>query len=542
MFAKSFVTVVALIPTMLSSTSEAVSLPWVSNMLFSGSTMRLNEADLALSNSVTVGAYAAVKECANQFKYDRWNCPASAFLVRPAAPSGGKKAERESEEEDNETMTREASLVRAFTSAGITFTLTKNCSAGDFANCLCDSRYNRKKSEFSWGGCSDNYQFGSLVARQFLDGQESGADPVSLVNLHNNAAGRVAVKKTMRRMCKCHGVSGSCATQTCWRQISDFKAVGEYLRKGYKRALKVDYANGLRLVHGQDASVNNIEKRNGRTRGGSGNGKRSSSRRRSQSVSDSRSSRTLMTSLSQSQFLPHSAPVPTSNRQSDLSGQVGLSGLISSLQRGPKAQKAKGSKQTVTSRPRKVDNRSNFILSVSQNPRSRNRRRGIRGRGRRRMRQASRQGRQSLPFRSPAATESEALADALASARWRSARKNRRENSNRRKSGEEDQSTAYKPKKRHLVFLRDSPDYCLGSSDPLGYKGVLGRKCSTDPGNPKPGASIKKCAKLCRSCGLKPKKEIFEVLTTCQCRFEWNTMSVKCQTCKGKKVEITCVK
>ena len=141
-----------------------------------------------------------------------------------------------------------------------------------------------------------------------------------------------------------------------------------------------------------------------------------------------------MTSLSQSQFLPHSAPVPTSNtrRQSDLSGQVGLSGLISSLQRGPKAQKAKGSKQTVTSRSRKVDNRSNFILSVSQNPRSRNRRRGIRGRGRRRMRQASRQGRQSLPFRSPAATESEALADALASARWRSARKNRRENPNRR--------------------------------------------------------------------------------------------------------------
>ena len=96
------------------------------------------QADLALSNSVTVGAYAAVKECANQFKYDRWNCPASAFLVRPAAPSGGKKGERESEE-DNETMTREASLVRAFTSAGITFTLTKNCSAGDFANCLCDS-------------------------------------------------------------------------------------------------------------------------------------------------------------------------------------------------------------------------------------------------------------------------------------------------------------------------------------------------------------------------------------------------------------------
>ena len=44
---------------------------------------------------------------------------------------------------------------------------------------------------WEWGGCSDNFQFGSQVARQFLDGQETGADSSSLVNLHNNGAGRV---------------------------------------------------------------------------------------------------------------------------------------------------------------------------------------------------------------------------------------------------------------------------------------------------------------------------------------------------------------
>ena len=105
----------------------------------------LFQADLALSDSVTVGAYAAVTECSKQFKYERWNCPTSAFLIRPSPPSlsGSTSAAAPtaaSAAVNHEgLLNREAALVRAFTSAGITFTLTKNCSAGDFANCLCDS-------------------------------------------------------------------------------------------------------------------------------------------------------------------------------------------------------------------------------------------------------------------------------------------------------------------------------------------------------------------------------------------------------------------
>ena len=40
--------------------------------------------------------------------------------------------------EHNRPINREAALVRAMTSAGITHTLTKNCSTGDFTNCVCD--------------------------------------------------------------------------------------------------------------------------------------------------------------------------------------------------------------------------------------------------------------------------------------------------------------------------------------------------------------------------------------------------------------------
>ena len=114
-------------------------------------------------------------------------------------------------------------------------------------HCECEQRRlgsKRDPTEWKWGGCSDNVKFGEVVSRQFLDSGEAGTDPRSLANLHNSEAGRVAVRKTMKTLCKCHGVSGSCATQTCWRQLSDFKQTGKYLKKQYKRALRVDYSDG----------------------------------------------------------------------------------------------------------------------------------------------------------------------------------------------------------------------------------------------------------------------------------------------------------
>ena len=79
---------------------------------------------------------------------------------------------------------------------------------------------------WKWGGCSHNVRFGETVARQFLEtGEEGGGALAGLASLHNSQAGRLAVRKTLRTLCKCHGVSGSCATQTCWRQIPQFQQV-----------------------------------------------------------------------------------------------------------------------------------------------------------------------------------------------------------------------------------------------------------------------------------------------------------------------------
>lgn len=49
------------------------------------------------------------------------------------------------------------------------------------------------------------------------------------------------VRKNMRRMCKCHGVSGSCATQTCWMRMRELRDVANNLKSAYKAAVLVEY-------------------------------------------------------------------------------------------------------------------------------------------------------------------------------------------------------------------------------------------------------------------------------------------------------------
>lgn len=61
----------------------------------------------------------------------------------------------------------------------------------------------------------------------------------SLMNLHNNEAGRRAVVKKSRINCKCHGVSGSCSVITCWQQLTAMKDIAEYLKEKYDSATQV---------------------------------------------------------------------------------------------------------------------------------------------------------------------------------------------------------------------------------------------------------------------------------------------------------------
>lgn len=50
-----------------------------------------------------------------------------------------------------------------------------------------------------------------------------------------------AVKSNMLRLCKCHGVSGTCTVKVCWKIIRQFRQIGAFLKEQFDGASKMKY-------------------------------------------------------------------------------------------------------------------------------------------------------------------------------------------------------------------------------------------------------------------------------------------------------------
>ncbi|NP_999832.1 Wnt8 protein [Strongylocentrotus purpuratus] len=200
-----------------------------SNVLLAGSKRHITYID-----SVSAGIQNAVKECQFQFKWDKWNCPEVSVFTNTQA---------------NVRCVHSSHRV-----CGVMYSLTKNCSQGAFDDCGCDKRRNGNSGGegWTWGGCSDNVRFGERMASDIMDDAESSQGAISVMTLHNNEAGRKAVKQTLQRTCKCHGVSGSCSLQTCWNHVANFRVIGDEIKRKYFQAVRVDFVRG-KLIDGNSA-------------------------------------------------------------------------------------------------------------------------------------------------------------------------------------------------------------------------------------------------------------------------------------------------
>jgi len=198
------------------------------------------------------GARSGIGECQFQFRHRRWNCSTvddtTVFGPVLSIPS------------------REAAFAHAVASAGVVHSVSRGCRDGQLASCGCSNakRPNDLKSEWIWGGCGDNMQYGYKFAQNFVDIREREAKERpgtvkggrQLMNLHNNEAGRRAVISNMKVTCKCHGVSGSCSLITCWQQLAPFRKVGDYLQSKYSAATRVRSTRSGRLkVHRRNLRI-----------------------------------------------------------------------------------------------------------------------------------------------------------------------------------------------------------------------------------------------------------------------------------------------
>ncbi|XP_053114387.1 protein Wnt-7b isoform X1 [Hemicordylus capensis] len=182
------------------------------------------------------GAQMGINECQYQFRYGRWNCSALG--------------EKTVFGQELRVGSREAAFTYAITAAGVAHAVTAACSQGNLSNCGCDREkqgYYNQEEGWKWGGCSADIRYGIEFSRRFVDAREIRKSARRLMNLHNNEAGRKVLEERMKLECKCHGVSGSCTTKTCWTTLPKFREIGYILKEKYNAAVQVEVVRASRL-------------------------------------------------------------------------------------------------------------------------------------------------------------------------------------------------------------------------------------------------------------------------------------------------------
>nr|XP_018668824.1 uncharacterized protein LOC100175210 isoform X1 [Ciona intestinalis] len=186
--------------------------------------------DPGLPQVLSEATHIAALECQYQFRYERWNC--SLGTTRIHILNKGNK---------------ETAFLFSISSAGLTHSIARACAKGHLRRCSCDDSYIGHVTDQSWrwGGCSDNVHYAAKFVRRFLRSRSTSRDIRAEVDKHNSDLGIRVVKSNLIEKCKCHGVSGSCTTKTCWRKVVPFYEISRKIKRAYDKAVKVGSINNL---------------------------------------------------------------------------------------------------------------------------------------------------------------------------------------------------------------------------------------------------------------------------------------------------------
>uniref|UniRef100_A0A8C6LSS7 Protein Wnt n=3 Tax=Nothobranchius furzeri TaxID=105023 RepID=A0A8C6LSS7_NOTFU len=184
---------------------------------------RMCRRDPGVADTLREAIIMSALECQHQFRFERWNCTLEGRHRANILKRGFK----------------ETAFLYAISSAGLTHALAKACSAGRMERCTCDEApHLENRKAWQWGGCGDNLKYANKFVKEFL-GKRSNKDLRARVDMHNTNVGMKVIKAGVETTCKCHGVSGSCTVQTCWRQLLPFHEIGKQLKMRYETSVKV---------------------------------------------------------------------------------------------------------------------------------------------------------------------------------------------------------------------------------------------------------------------------------------------------------------
>ncbi|XP_066499006.1 protein Wnt-9b [Hoplias malabaricus] len=175
-----------------------------------------------LPETLRESARLSLLECRYQFRHERWNC---------SLDGRGSLLKR---------AFKETAFLLAVSSAALSHALAKACSSGRMERCTCDDSPGLEQREaWQWGVCGDNVKYSTKFLKKFLGQTRVNKDLRAQIDAHNINVGIRAVKSGLKTTCKCHGVSGSCAVRTCWKQLSPFHDTGRLLKYRYDNAVRV---------------------------------------------------------------------------------------------------------------------------------------------------------------------------------------------------------------------------------------------------------------------------------------------------------------
>ncbi|XP_053695601.1 protein Wnt-6 [Sabethes cyaneus] len=183
--------------------------------------------------------------------------PGSVAVYGVANRNSGRKSKN-----DRKINTRNTMLITSYRNANSNFNNYNSLSSApavakkDMVKPVQKPVGSSQDGSWEWGGCDDNVNFGFRKSKDFLDARlRKKSDIRTLVKLHNNNAGRLAVKQFMRMECKCHGLSGSCTMRTCWMKMPPFTEVGVRLKEHFDGATKVIARNDGHSFMPDDPSI-----------------------------------------------------------------------------------------------------------------------------------------------------------------------------------------------------------------------------------------------------------------------------------------------
>ncbi|PAA69301.1 hypothetical protein BOX15_Mlig008298g1 [Macrostomum lignano] len=211
--------------------------------------------DPAAIRAALQGVNLALHECERQMSTERWNCSRLPQNYRAEAGNIFGQLLKKG--------IPETAFALAIVSAGVTASIASECrrslrccpcrvTQDDPERGLSPLRSAASPAAARYAGCDHNVRFAGAISRKLLDRPESGRDVRHLAMLHNFNAGRRAVVRTMEVKCVCHGTSGSCTHNICWREVASFQKIGEFLKYQYKEAVKVEQASPVKIYLDQD--------------------------------------------------------------------------------------------------------------------------------------------------------------------------------------------------------------------------------------------------------------------------------------------------